>query len=44
MFIVEQLNGSMAEIELRDVDLLEEDFSSRDEVCKDVELYEMQNL
>ena len=44
MFVGEQPNGSVIEIESRDVGFLEEDFPSRGEVTREVELYEMEDL
>ena len=38
-----QFDGSVTEIESRNVNFLEEDFLSKCEVRKDVELYEMQD-
>lgn len=37
MFVGEQPDGSVAEIEQRDVDFLEKDFPTRGEVRRDVE-------
>ncbi|XP_028059899.1 uncharacterized protein LOC114263534 [Camellia sinensis] len=44
VFIGEHSDGSVIEIESQDVDFLEEDFSSKGEVTKDVELYKMEDL
>ena len=41
--IGELLDGRVTEIESRNVDFLEEDFLSRSEICKYVELYKIQH-
>ena len=43
MFIGEQPNGRVTEIELRDVEFLEEDFPNKGEVDKDMELDKMED-
>ncbi|CAL5374326.1 unnamed protein product [Camellia sinensis] len=44
VFVGEHPDGSVTEIESRDVDFLEEDFPSRGEVTREVEFYEMEDL
>ncbi|GLT53692.1 hypothetical protein SLA2020_269470 [Shorea laevis] len=41
VLVGEQLDGSVTEIESRDVDFIEDEFPSRSEVNKDLELYEL---
>ena len=44
MFIGENDDESIIEIELRDIDFLEEDFPNRGEVGKVIDLYEIEDL
>ena len=44
MFIGEVVDGGVTEIESRDVIFLEEDFSTRGEIDKDFQFYEMEDL
>ena len=44
MVVREHPDGCVTIIESRDVDFLEEDFPSRGEVTRDVELHEMEDL
>ena len=43
MFIGEQADGSVTEMESRDVTFLENDFPSRGEINKDFQLHEMED-
>ena len=43
MFIGEDADGSVTEIESRDAIFLEEDFPTKGEVTKDFQLYEMED-
>ena len=44
MFIWENDDGSITEIESQDVDFLKEDFPNRGEVRKEMDLYEIEDL